>query len=217
MLISFDRTGFPLIVLEGVGIEAHLLPVAKRQFEAYVAQSNWRVKASYKKMLALNPDIAAEQFTSDQRERLFVTGILPQEAQAFARWLGPGFELPGVEEWRAIYSMLKRLLLPQHSLTGEVIEGVAGTIVQRLIDQVDANFVLDVILMRGGLVEWVEQEGTWVGLGAPRPAFHPNLWDPLDHVVRPMRLDQRLPYFGFRLVRRGEWYLADRGNARFIY
>jgi len=29
-----------------------------------------------------------------------------------------------------------------------------------------------------------------------------------------MQLDERLPYFGFRLVRRGEWYLADREQAR---
>ncbi len=77
--------------------------------------------------------------------------------------------------------------------------------------------MLDLALMREGLVEWVGQGKTWAGLGAPRPGFFPNLWDPLDHEVKPIRLDERLPYFGFRLVRRGEWYLADKGSARFIY
>jgi hypothetical protein len=67
------------------------------------------------------------------------------------------------------------------------------------------------------VVEWVRQGQTWVGLGAPRPQFHPNLWDPLTNEVKPLRLDERLPYFGFRLVRRGPWYLADKEKVRYVY
>jgi hypothetical protein len=217
MLISFDRTKFPLFAMEGIGIEIHLLPVTKWQFEQYVVESGWVDRPGYKKMLALNPGVSPEQFTVDQRERLFVTGILPEEAQAFARWLGQGFELPTVEEWRAVYATLRRTPLPRYDLPSEVIEGTAGIILNELSVQLNARSILDLTLMGGGLVEWVRQAESWVGLGAPRPRFHPNLWNPLDHEVRPIRLDERLPYFGFRLVRRGEWYLADRGNARFIY
>jgi len=39
----------------------------------------------------LNPGILPEELTLDNREHLFVTGILPAEAQAFAEWLGEGF------------------------------------------------------------------------------------------------------------------------------
>ncbi len=217
MLISFDRTDFPLIVLEGIGIEVHLLPITKSQYERYAAGSNRTVKAGYRQMLTLNPGVPPEDFASDERERLLVAGVLPEEAQAFARWLGEGFDLPTVEEWRAIYLTLSRTFLPLHDLSAEVVGGTAGIILAQLLAQIDPRSMADLALMREGLVEWVEQGKTWVGLGAPRPGFFPNLWDPLDHEVKPIRLDERLPYFGFRLVRRGKWYLANKGSARFIY
>ncbi len=216
MLVSFDRTNFPLIAVAEVGIEAHLLPVTKCQFEQFLADAGEVSRSLYRRMLKLNPRILPDDLTLDNRERLFVTGILPAEAQAFAEWLGEGFDLPTVKEWRAIYGALRWTLPPRHDLAAELAEGVTGTILNKLTDQICPSFMLDLALMREGVVEWVRHEEGWVGLGAPRPQFHPNLWDPLSHEVRPMQLDERLPYFGFRLVRRGEWYLADRGSARFI-
>ena len=216
MLISFDRTNFPLIAVEEVGIEAHLLPVTKCQFEQFLAEAGEVSRSHYRQMLRLNPAIPPEELTPDNREQLFVTGILPAEAQAFAEWLGEGFDLPTVKEWRAIYSALRWTLPPRHDLAAELVAGVTGAILAKLTDQISPCFMLDLALMREGVVEWVRHDDGWVGLGAPRPQFHPNLWDPLNHEVRPMQLDERLPYFGFRLVRRGEWYLADRGSARFI-
>jgi hypothetical protein len=76
--------------------------------------------------------------------------------------------------------------------------------------------MLDLSLLRGGLVEWVRRDQTWLGVGAPRPEFYPNLWDPLTNEVKPLHADERLPYFGFRLVRRGEWYLADKERVRYV-
>ncbi len=216
MLISFDRTNVPLIAVAEVGIEAHLLPVTKCQFEQFLAESGGVNRSLYRRMLRLNPSIPPEELTLDNREQLFVTGILPAEAQAFAEWLGEGFDLPTVKEWRAIYGALRWTLPPRHSLSAELVAGATGAILSRLEEQISPSFMLDMALMREGVVEWVRHEDGWVGLGAPRPQFHPNLWDPLNHEVRPMQLDERLPYFGFRLVRRGEWYLADRGSARFI-
>ena len=216
MLILFDRTNFPLIAVEELGIEAHLLPVTKWQFEQFIAEAGEVSRSRYHHMLRLNPAILPEQFTADNREQLFVTGIFPKEAQAFAHWLGEGFDLPTIKEWRAIYGALRKTLPPRHDLSAELVKGVASAILEKLSDQLSPRFMLDLALMREGVVEWVHHDPTWVGLGAPRPQFHPNLWDPLNHEVSPMRLDERLPYFGFRLVRRGEWYLADRGSARFI-
>ncbi len=217
MLISFDKTGFPLLVLEGMGVEMHLLPITKRQYEQYLAKAGWGARALYKKMLALNPAVAPADFGLTNRERLFVSGILPQEALAFARWLGPGFDLPTVAEWRQIYTLLQRMMLPQHNLTADVVKGEAGLVLQTLLSQLDPLVMLDLSLMRGGLVEWTRQEGTWVGMGSPRPHFQSNLWNPPDDIITPLQPDERLPYFGFRLLRRGEWYLADKDNTRFIY
>ncbi len=217
MLLSFDRTNFPLIAIERVGVEMHLLPVTKVQFEEFVAESD-RVDAShYQEMLALNPAIGPDQFTLGEREQLFITGILPEETRAFARWLGEGFELPTVKEWRAIYATLRVTPLPKHDLSSDLIEGPAGLILDKLSTQLRTHSMVDIALMREGLVEWVRQDQTWVGLGAPRPQFHPNLWDPFTHEVKPIHLDERLPYFGFRLVRRGEWYLAEREKVRYVY
>ena len=217
MLISFDRTNFPLIVVEKAAVEVQLLPVTKLQFEQFVTESGMQHQAHYQEMLALNPGIPHDRFRADERERLFVTGILPQEAGAFAEWLGEGFDLPTVEEWRAIYGALRVMSSPQRDLATDLVEGPAGLILEEFSKQFRVRAMLDFTLMKGGLVEWVQRGQSWVGLGAPRPQFHPNLWDPLNNEIIPIRLDVRVPYFGFRLVRREEWYLADQGHAKYIF
>ena len=217
MLLSFDRTNFPLLAVESAGLEMHLLPVTKVQFEQFLAESSQVTRSQYREMLALNPAVTPEQFTLDKREGLFVTGILPKEAQAFARWLGEGFTLPTVQEWRTIYKVLRRTFLPEHDLSSELVEGPAGQIVDKFSAHLEALTLQEYSLMRGGLVEWVRQGKQWVGLGAPRPQFQPNLWDPLTNEVKPLQPRQRLPYFGFRLIRGGAWYLADRERVRYVH
>ena len=218
MLLSFDQTNFPLIAAEAVSMEVHLWPVTKVQFEQFVTETGEISKRQYQKMLALNPAVPVERFALDQRERLFITGVLPKEAQAFARWLGEGFDLPTVMEWRAIYAALRRTSLPiQDDLSSALVEGPAGAILDKFSARLPARSMVDYSLMPKGLVEWARQGRKWVGLGAPRPEFHPNLWDPLTNEVKPIRPSERLPYFGFRLVRRGEWYLADKEKVRYVY
>lgn len=216
MLLTFDRTNFPLIAVEEVGVEVHLLPVTKQQFEQYVAGSGPLEQSRYQKLLASNPAVGPEESLLEVRERLFVGGILPAEARTFARWLGEGFDLPTVKEWRGIYNVFKRTSLPRRDLAAELAPGLVATFVAEWAKQMPGSLMLDLSLMRGGLVEWARQGKTWVGLGAPRPQFQPNLWDPLDHEIKPLRPDERLPYFGFRLIRRGEWYLANRENVRYV-
>jgi hypothetical protein len=108
--------------------------------------------------------------------------------------------------------------------------GPASVIAKQLLGQFPARTLLNLSLMRGGLVEWVRDgtpavpshlaanrssgaastggnssnhDGTvWVGLGAPRPEFKAHLWDPLHDVIRPVRVGARVGYVGFRLVRR---------------
>jgi formylglycine-generating enzyme required for sulfatase activity len=218
MLLSFDRTNFPLIAVEAVSMEVHLWPVTKVQFEQFVTETGEITKRQYQKMLALNPAVPFDRFALGQRERLFITGVLPREALAFARWLGEGFDLPTVMEWRAIHAALRRTSLPMHDdLTSELVEGPAGLILDKFSARLPARSMVDYSLMPKGLVEWARQGRQWVGLGAPRPEFHPNLWDPLTNEVKPIRSGERLAYFGFRLVRRGEWYLADKEKVRYVY
>jgi hypothetical protein len=75
----------------------------------------------------------------------------------------------------------------------------------------------DFSLMSGGLVEWSRSNQEIIGVGVPRPEFHPNLWDVLINEIRPIRPTQRVRYFGFRLVRRGDWYFIDKFEARYIF
>jgi hypothetical protein len=168
-------------------------------------------------MLALNGVTSPHHFPSEERERLFVTGILPEEALAFARWLGEGFDLPTAREWREVYAALRRVPPPRQTSLLDVVEGVSKAILERLSKQLDIRSLRDYSLMEGGLVEWVRQEKSLLGLGVPRPEFHANLWDPLVNEIKPIRLDQRIPYFGFRLVRRGEWFLAEREKTHYLF
>lgn len=217
MLISYDRTNFPLVVVEEAGVEVHLLPVTKIQFSQFVGETKIVDKAKYDQMLALNPAIGPAHFLAEEREQLFIGGVLPNEALAFARWLGEGYDLPTVKEWREIYAALRREPPPRHTLLTDVTEGPAQIILQKFSEQLHLRSMRDFSLMQGGLVEWVRQGQEWVGLGTPRPEFHANLWDVLTHEIKPIRLNQRVSYFGFRLVRRGDYYLAAKQEARYVF
>lgn len=217
MLLCHDKTGFPLLAIEDAGVEVHLLPVTKLQFEQFISETNIVSQTQYQEILALNPITSPQRFAPEERERLFVTGILPDEALAFARWLGDGFDLPTAREWREVYAALRRVPPPRQNPLLEAVDGVVRAMLERLSRQIEIRSLRDYALMEGGVVEWVRHEKRLVGLGVPRPEFHANLWDPLVNEVKPIRLDQRIPYFGFRLVRRGEWFLADQDKARYLF
>lgn len=204
MRCSYDSLGFPLLAVQEAAVEVHLLPITKLQCEPFLADNgNAYADRWYETVLATNPRVSMRRFTSDQRERLFLTGITPPECMAYAGWLGEHFTLPTVREWRLIYNALERQsiepVLMRHLLGGSDVSRIC---IQRLCDFVQPRTLLDLSLMRGGVVEWVQQSGAWLGLGAPRAEFYPNLWDPSADEIKPLRTDVRLPYFGFRLVRR---------------
>ena len=217
MLISFDKTNFPMAVIEEAGVEVHLLPITKAQFELFVDESPLLKQAQYKEMLALNPAASADDFEAAEREQLFVSGVLPDEARLFARWLGKGFDLPTVFEWRAVMAALKREPTPRKRLLADALDGTSRTIIEAFEEQLHIRSMLDYSLMRGGLVEWTRQGDDFAGLGTPRAEFHPNLWDPLYNTIMPLNLKKRLHYFGFRLVRRDSHYLSDRKTATYVF
>lgn len=204
MHFSFDRTGFPLIRLPRVGLDVHLLPVAKVQFERFIAEPHGFGDGWYEGILALNPRVSYRQFSDGDREGVLITGLLPEEALSFARWLGDGWVLPTTEQWRAIYAALESAETEPdewEALRSQCRAPQARTILTQLMDQLKPRTWARLSLMHGGLVEWVRQDNGWVGVGTPRSVFYPNLWDPAADVVSPLRAAARLPYFGFRLVR----------------
>lgn len=202
MPFSFDRCGFPLVRLPRLRLEAGLLPVTKVQLERFLAEPAGFGDGWYDRVLHLHSRCSYRAFAAAERERLFLGGILPEEAVAYASWLSEGFDLPTVEEWRQLWLALAG----EQPLGAEEVAawrpGPARAIVEQLLAQLPARSLLDLSLMRGGLVEWVREGAGWVGLGAPRPEFKAHLWDPLQDVVRPVQAGERVGYFGFRLVRR---------------
>jgi formylglycine-generating enzyme required for sulfatase activity len=206
MQFSCDRTGFPLVALPELLLEVQLLPVTKVQFERFLAEPNSFGDTWYEEVLQLNPRVSSRRFTTENRERLFLTGLLPEEVLAFAKWMGEGFALPTVAEWRAIHKALGAEPASLRRLT-TLLSQQGARLAFELVQHLQASFqlpsLLDLSLMQCGVVEWVRQGSAWVGLGAPRPEFHPNLWNPQVDEVRPLRAGVRIPYFGCRLVRRG--------------
>jgi len=143
--------------------------------------------------------------------------VLPAEALAFAKWAGEGFRLPTLEEWRKIYlelalsnyssTELDALLAPGDT-RGRCLSEDAREVLTALLAESGPCSLFRLTLLDGGVVEWVQRSDRWTGLGCPRPEFQPHLWNPLDNDVVPLREDERVKYFGFRLVRRGR-----RGGA----
>lgn len=197
MRFSSDRLGFPFLRIEELDLGVQLLPVTKLQFERFLAEPNAYGDSWYEAALAINPRVSSARVEASTRERVFTTGVLPEEALDFARWIGPGYDLPTVAEWRAIRDAVSRLPDP-----AEVVSALRRSL-GRISDCLPTSTVPEFMLMEGGLVEWVRDGAGYAGLGAPRPESHPNLWRPMSEVVRPIRPTDRLPYFGFRLVKRG--------------
>ncbi len=200
-----DRAGFPLVPIPSLGLSAHLFPVAKVQYERFLLEPTSFGDAWYERLLELNPRISHTRFAPENYERLLLTGVLPAETEAFARWLGPDWRVPTVEQWRDVYRAFESMAcsrayfdsLPRNQLASGAVAMIRGLFQQRRPET-----LVDLSLMNGGGIEWVRQADQWVGLGAPRACFAHQLCDPLrGEPVRPIHADTRIAYFGFRLIR----------------
>src|SRR4051812_25305456 len=114
---SPDRTGFPVLDLPELGLAVHLVPVSKPQFERFlaepVAEGGLFGDAWYESVLAVSPRLSIRDAQPANYESLFLGGILPTEAERFARWLGTGYDLPKVESWRRVDEYLSMHLLDE--------------------------------------------------------------------------------------------------------
>src|SRR5262245_9465259 len=106
---SCDRTGFPVLELPALNLGVHLLPVAKAQFERFLAEPQRELYGDlwYEKLLDVSPRIAPREARAGDVESLLLAGILPAEISRFVEWLGEGFALPTTESWRALDAAIR--------------------------------------------------------------------------------------------------------------
>jgi len=195
MKIYADKTGFPLVGTREFGL-FHLWPITKIQFERFISETNNFGDKWYDSILKLNPRISWKFFDRNNYEGLFITGITHQEALSFAYWLGEGFDLPSLDEWRNFSQMLSTEGLPE--LPASELSEHAAHIWRKLkgFSETPTKFAL----MQDGLAEWVRKGNRYVGLGHPRQCFHANAWDPLNDEI--ITFEKRASHFGFRLIKR---------------
>jgi hypothetical protein len=214
---TIDPTGFPMAWVEAIGAYMHWLPVTRAQFERFLrhvpesrADAGW-----YDHLLALNPRVAPARIRPENYSNALLTGVVPSEAQRFAARLGEGFAIPTLEQWLLTYSSLAALpagrVVPP-ALT-RVLDEPVRTLLLRIENALAASSarprrrrtLADQMLLRGGLLEWVEQTGAparWVGIGEPRGLARGIRVSPERGPVAPDRPELFRSYlFGFRLIR----------------
>jgi len=214
---ELDRAGFPMVWVDAINAYVHWIPVTKVQFEYFLCavpdshfDAGW-----YDEILYLNPRVAPNEIRADNYWNAFLTGVMPSEVQRYARWCGDEYTVPTLNDWFAAYTALKAL--PPEPLSafdsmGEVRERVR-TVLTRLdsasrIALKEAGYertLADQMLMRMGVMEWVECRGRhfqWGGMGETFSSFYGGLFTP-DHGqphVPNNPETERLHAYGFRLI-----------------
>ncbi len=189
-------------------MEVALLPVTKVQFEQFMGEMNAFDNAWYEEILAVNPRISWRSFARADREKVFLTGLSPLEAQAFLCWLGRGFRLPTPEQWRKMDRWWQSIPLERadfNNLLDSELHVSARAILSQLVSQLRirgdrARTWGDLMLWREGVAEWTDSHGEYCGLGRPRH----TTWNPQDEHQRPivpLPPDSRHRYFGVRPFR----------------
>jgi hypothetical protein len=198
-----DRSGYPLIFVEPLQSYVHLFPVAKAQFERFIAaetQSGWGDE-KYAEVLKLNPRASYRAADQTKYERLFVTAVRPDEVKSFSSWLGDGYELPDTQQWLTCYDWLEQqpLTSPPPGLAEDAL-----AIWQIVFARQSMRTFLDLSLMCDGVKEWVKVKGQTErhgGLGCPTRRFHTLSRDPRK-LVTVTTTEDRLQAYGFRLLMR---------------
>jgi len=204
---SFDRTGYPLLELPQVGWAVQLWPVTKVQYERFLAEPTGPGDEWYETLLTISPRVSILNGNEKNYESLFLGGILPEEAVSFARWLGPGFELPKQSDWRIVDQTLTDEKLAEEDVTALRDEAQLHPQARKLLDwrlkQFQPTTWGQLAVLRDGMLEWVAlKDGRFGGLGSTRPKFLAAIVNPQrDEPVTPVRPEERKPYFGFRLLR----------------
>ena len=199
--ITVDRTEFPLLRVNRLGLDVHLFPVFKVQFEVFLAQQHKLGDTWYAEVLSQSPRCSWRQVDTVRFEDQFLTAILPDEIDAFARWLGPKFRLPSVAERQRLQRLWTDISAVKTARCLETM--VSGSEVARILSHTlesrGSATLADLSLMVDGVMEWVHGTRSPKLLGQPRESFSKQLFDGLTP-VSPTNLCSRNRLFGCRLV-----------------
>jgi len=211
-----DPAKFPMLWVDELEAYIHLLPVTKIQYEYYL----WDTPNSgldqpwYDLVTKDNKRISPNAVTKDNYWQLFMTAVLPSEAQQFSQWAsshsgGASYSLPTASQWQTVYRKLKETREGDPFGAALEIEGLAPrcrTILDRL-RQLPAASLAERLLLLGGVMEWVtDGEKRWGLFGRPFERFasvghHPDNQKPFSP-TRPEDPQGRHKAFGFRLIRK---------------
>jgi formylglycine-generating enzyme required for sulfatase activity len=212
-----DKAGFPMVWVPAIGAYLHWLPVTKVQFEHFLCDpfaaqfdEPW-----YNMLLGMNERVSPLCANRRNYWQLFITGVTPTEAGQFATWCGHEYRLPTLDEWNRAYQTLKVAPCTEIPDLGAKSNERARLIVSE-VDAITRDIyqarsrprtLADQMLMRLGVMEWVRYDYRglpWGGMGQTDPAFQSMLRTPdtgMPEVPRAPK-QQRLKYYGFRLLRR---------------
>lgn len=217
--ITIDRVGFPLIETPELPFAVLWLPVTKIQFEHFLVDTEYYNNDWYQERLR-DGRISAGGVSVSNYWQLFMTSILPKEAQKYAQWCGPGFDLPTSKQWKDALNVFAKqpadeaLLQPllnasQVSERARQIMRVFDTITWQEVWQLAGERrMCDQMGMRLGVMEIVYESnqrtsfGCW---GQPNKRLHGAAVNPLldrDPMLFVDRMEgARMRYGGFRLIR----------------
>jgi formylglycine-generating enzyme required for sulfatase activity len=221
--LVLDPAKFPMVWVEGLDAYIHLLPVTKIQYEYYLwdTPNSGLDQGWYDLVTKDNKRISPQAVTKDNYWQLFMTAILPSEAEQFSQWASSqsgdaSYSLPTKDQWQTAYRKLKETresdLPPERKLfrTALEMEGLAPrcrTILDKLADLPSPASLAERLLLLGGVMEWViDGERRWGLFGYPFQGFaslghHPDNQKPLSP-TKPEDPQARHKAFGFRLLRK---------------
>lgn len=201
---TLDRTGYPMIFIPRLDTHIHLFPLTKPQFECFLADARLpnHGDSYYETLLKLNPRLSPMAESFQAYERLFITGLLPEDIRAYVRWHGRGVRLLTIEEWRIAYRWLESQEISV--LPSEISDHLAPTaraLWEGVRNELQPRTLLDLALLRNGVVEWASgTDKKLVGMGKPRTLFQPNLFDPFSAPIAPTTETFRSKVWGSRLI-----------------
>lgn len=205
-----DKTGFPLIYIDPLQAYVGFLSLTKIQIEYFVSSTNDAMfdEAWYQTVLGYSGRISASQTTSSNYKQLFVSGIMPREAQRVALWAGPNYNLMTSYEWVMLYDFASKApAMPNvvdmmESSLGVELKPRVRTVFDALANAVRANTLADQMLLGNGIIDYVyedPQQTSFTGHGWSSMLLNPR--EPQRLANR--REGARIQNFGCRLIYRG--------------
>ena len=200
-----DRTGYPMVYVPTIDSYVQLFPLSKPQLERFLTEYGTLSRGDvwYRDLLTVSPRTAIRDIESAHYESHFATGLLFPEVQQIVRWYGPAYRIPSVEQWQAARDWLAQQ--PPSVLPAALETTMARTALKLwhvLLRVLSPQSLLDLSLMRRGIIEWVRDDKDEIaGMGEPRQGFYPGFH---TNPFAPTSTTRRSRLWGCRLLRSQE-------------